>query len=384
MLDRRKDVGVIASEVTVSRSELSPDEPRFFLGIVSNVAHQAPRSLFNFRSYELAIVEFDDQGCCYDRAQMQGLANKLTEFAVQDAIIVVFVHGWKHDARSDDDNLTSFRHVLEETVGQEAQHSASMGSSSTGPRPVLGVFVGWRGMSLYDRFELSENLTFWDRQEAGRRVSVGSVRELFARLRSYRNKRRADGGAPLLVIVGHSFGGMIVYSALAQSLIEAATTPFGEVVPSFADLVLLVNPAVEAARYLPIQTLVDERRKAQQAVEQPPVFVCATAKNDWATGWAFPIGNAFSLLTESCKGPRERQSILNTIGHISWMKTHDLSVDPSANGTGDAAVPVLNPVGGGENGAKSVLGCSGNAGSNQRTQRHFQESFPEIHCEARI
>jgi len=128
---------------------------------------------------------------------------------------------------------------------------------------------------------------------------------------------------------------MIVYSALAQSLIEAAARPPGRAVPRFADLVLLVNPAVEAARYLPIQVLVEERRAAKQNVAQPPVFVCATAKNDWATGWAFPIGNAMSLVTESYKGSRERQAILHTIGHLSWMKTHDLSAE--------AGNYVLNP-----------------------------------------
>ena len=44
------------------------------------------------------------------------------------------------------------------------------------------------------------------------------------------------------MIVGHSFGGMIVFSALAQSLIEAASAPVGRLTPGFADLVLLVNP----------------------------------------------------------------------------------------------------------------------------------------------
>jgi hypothetical protein len=50
--------------------------------------------------------------------------------------------------------------------------------------------------------------------------------------------------APLLVIVGHSFGGMIVYSALAQSLIEAASTNKPHISTRFADLVLLVNPGL--------------------------------------------------------------------------------------------------------------------------------------------
>ena len=71
---------------------------------------------------------------------------------------------------------------------------------------------------------------------------------MFGRLRHYRNHRRKHGGSPLLVIVGHSFGGLVVYSALEQSLIEAASVAADHVVPSFADLVLLVNPAFTAMR----------------------------------------------------------------------------------------------------------------------------------------
>jgi pimeloyl-ACP methyl ester carboxylesterase len=187
-------------------------------------------------------------------------------------------------------------------------------------------------VSFYDRPDILDNATFWDRQGAGRRVAVGSVRELFGRFRHYRNRRKDAGFAPLLVIVGHSFGGMIVYSALAQSLIEAATPQTGLVSPRFADLVLLVNPAVEAARYLPIYDLVQVRMRQQTGVDQPPVFICATASNDWATKWAFPIGNALSLVTESYRGCQELQAMINTIGHLNWMKTHDLASAGAAPG----------------------------------------------------
>jgi hypothetical protein len=83
-----------------------------------------------------------------------------------------------------------------------------------------------------------------------------------------------------------------VYSALAQSLIEATSVPADEVTPRFADLVLLVNPAIERARYLPIYDLAQVRTFAGRSSAQPPVFICATATNDWATGLALPIGNA--------------------------------------------------------------------------------------------
>lgn len=305
---------------------LAPMKPAHFIGIMPNKPHQAPRGIFNMGRYELSIVEFDDQGRCHDRRQMDAIAAWLDASSERDAIIVTFVHGWKHDARSNDDNLANFKRILEQTVGQEAEAHVSDGGR---PRPVLGVFVGWRGMSLYDRFGISDNLTFWDRQDAGRRVAVGSVRELFGRFRHYRNRRKDAGGSPLLVISGHSFGGMIVFSALAQALIEAASTPISEVFPRFADLVLLVNPAIEAARYLPIYDLVQLRMKEGRGTDQPPIFVCATAKNDWATGLAFPIGNALSLLTESYRDSQERQAMVNSIGHLPWMKTHDLASNSS-------------------------------------------------------
>ena len=305
----------------VADGQLAPAKPRHFIGVAPNAAHQAPRGLFTMKSHELAIVEFDDQGRCYDRRQMDAVAGRLADLAERDVIIVVFVHGWKYDARTDDSNLSAFEHVLDQTVRQEADHTAGEGAA----RPVLGVFVGWRGLSIYDRFGIIDNVTFWDRQQAGQRVAVGSVRELFGRFRHYRNHRKDAGGAPLVVIVGHSFGGMIVYSALAQSLIEAASTTREEVTSRFADLVLLVNPAFEAARYLPIYDLVRERRNQKVGTDQPPVFVCATARNDWATGLAFPIGSVLSYLTERWRGVQERQAMVNTIGHLPWLKTHDLA-----------------------------------------------------------
>jgi hypothetical protein len=88
--------------------------------------------------------------------------------------------------------------------------------------------------------------------------------------------------------------------------------------------VLLVNPALEAVRYLPIYDLLKGRTDADRVVEQPPIFVCATATNDWATGIAFSIGNAYCLLTESWRGIEERQAMINTVGHLDWMTTHDL------------------------------------------------------------
>ena len=307
---------------------LAPVEPRKLAGIMPNAQHQTFHGFMTGAPYQLAIVEFDDQGRCYDRGQMDAVAERLDLLAPedrpaqgQDVILVVFVHGWKHDARSDDDNLSAFRVLLKETV-QHEQATASPGAEA---RQVLGVFVGWRGLSEFGLGDAIADATFWGRQAAAQRVATGSPRELFGRLRHYRNRRRKQGGNPLLVIAGHSFGGMIVFSALAQSLIEAASAPAGKMVPQFADLVLLVNPAIEGSRYLPIQDLVGSPAFKSRAIRQLPVFICAQAENDQPVGTWFPVGNIGHRLDEATIGDLEKECVTHAIGFVPTFRTHTLA-----------------------------------------------------------
>jgi hypothetical protein len=311
---------------------LAPVEPRKPAGIMPNAQHQTFHGFMTGAPYELAIVEFDDQGRCYDRGQMEGVAKRLDALAPEDAqqgqdvILVAFVHGWQHDARSDDDNLTAFRALLNETVEYEKSATAP----GAKPRPVLGVFVGWRGLSDFGLGDAIADATFWGRQAAGQRVATGSVRELFGRLRHYRNRRRENAGNPLLVIVGHSFGGMIVYSALAQSLIQAASAPVGKVTPEFADLVLLVNPAIEGARYIPIYDLVTGAEFRARTTTQLPVFICAQANNDQPVGLVFPLGNAGHAVDEATIGDLEKECVAHALGFVPSFRTHALA-GPTGN-----------------------------------------------------
>jgi hypothetical protein len=124
--------------------------------------------------------------------------------------------------------------------------------------------------------------------------------------------------------VGHSFGGMIVYSALEQSLIQAASAPAGRMTPEFADLVLLVNPAIEGARYLPIYDLVNEPFKAR-ATKQLPVFLCAQAENDQPVGLVFPLGNAGHAIDEATIGDLEKECVTHALGFVPSFRTHALA-----------------------------------------------------------
>ena len=82
--------------------------------------------------YSLSVIEFDDQGWYQDMEQREALMNFLDETANEDLLIVVFIHGWKHNAASADGNLRSFRALLRDARASEAQRAIS--------RRVLGVY----------------------------------------------------------------------------------------------------------------------------------------------------------------------------------------------------------------------------------------------------
>ena len=301
---------------------LSENSPWWRIGIAPDAArYNLHGTVFNGGNYIRLVVEFDDQGASYHERQMEWLEEQLEAYAGRHPIILVFVHGWKHNARARDPNLLAIDTVLQQT----AEAEAAVGSN----RPVIGIFVGWRGLSFYAGW--LTNLTFWNRKTAALRVALGSVRELFARLRRFRRQHDPESA---LVIVGHSFGGLIVYSAVAQAFVELALySTEDHIEPSFANLVLLVNPAFEAARYMPVFTLIERKAFARQ----PPVMISITGTNDNATGMAFPIGAWLGSIWEHGRTKRQKQAVMHTMGHLPWMRTHRATFSPAAATTSAAA-----------------------------------------------
>ena len=87
------------------------------------------------------------------------------------------------------------------------------------------------------------------RKAAALRVAQGSVREVLGLL----SRITAPQAGSVMLVVGHSFGGYIVYSALAQSLIMGSATPPDRPVPTaFADLVLLMGVPAPTVMEMPL------------------------------------------------------------------------------------------------------------------------------------
>ena len=282
--------------------------------------------------YTLGVVEFDDQGLTYPVAQLgpflEGLDQDNEDY--EGRLVLVFAHGWFHDARPDDTNLKFFSEMLEQFAAAETNAVAA--GVQKKPRRVVGVFLAWRGAAWMTPG--LEYLTFWSRKDAAHRIGERQVTDALLQIRqaAYRNAS-TDHAPNRFVIMGHSFGAALIYSATSQLLTNSLLTSPETGVAPLADAIILLNAAFEAARVHPLlaQALHDGHDR--------PVVTFLTAKNDRATGWMFPfarwINNVFGSFRD-VKNPiraeeiSQRSANARTIGHFSPFLTHDMTVVKSA------------------------------------------------------
>ena len=149
--------------------------------ITNNEQHEGKTCDWIFKdtpsACKLAVIEFDDQGLCFTPKRLFDIEDELKILEKENPIILVFAHGWRHNANKLDENLIRFQEVLGVTAKQQ--------NESGRKRPVLGVFLGWRGLSTHGN-DAWEYLSFWDRMQAAERVAHGSARELLGRLKAFR------------------------------------------------------------------------------------------------------------------------------------------------------------------------------------------------------
>lgn len=255
------------------------------------------------------FVEFDEFGNSFSRKQMNEAVYAASETIQGRKLVVVYVHGWHHSARPNDSDINEFKDLIAKT-----------GQWTT------GIYVGWRGDSIDNDITglgwVSNLLTFWDRKSTAHSVGAGGgVSELIRKLSS---ARMAYPGSRLMVI-GHSFGGAIVYSAISQTLVDqirvdSSTSP-GQSITTVADLVVLMNPAFEAMRLKP---LYDLGRSYNHNAYNPPRLVILTTLADWPTSNAFPLGRKLGTLFQAYPSSNYRSMNTTAIGHYEPFITHQL------------------------------------------------------------
>lgn len=297
-------------------------------------------SIERYLEYDLSFIEFTERGNLYDRTSSQRVLSHIQEQAnsPQGAAVFVFVHGWKHNARHDDSNVIQFREFLSRAAENEV----------VGKRKVIGLYLGWRG--AVTNIPALKETTYWARKSVAQEVGAGGVTEIFAKLHQVlvAQTDNQDLYKNSYVIIGHSFGGAIVLSALHDVLLKdlvAANTSISETpvrckkINRFADALILLNPAIEANK---VVLLKEAAARCVFDKNQAPLLHVLSSDGDNATRIFFPLGEYANIssplspkkLKRKVNGKDiildERELSLTTIGNIEQFRTAYLSFDKEA------------------------------------------------------
>lgn len=295
------------------------------------------------------VIQVDDYGSFWDpKEPAKALETIARESQRTNTIVVLFIHGWHHNASVDDSNAKDFaaslaqiRAKLDDNPGGKPgiYRQSRERLTGNGDVKVIGLYVGWRGKSLPMPLNY---ITFWGRKAAAERVGEGDLREFLLRLNGiYLDRNSAREGSrksPFMGMVsfGHSFGGQVLFKAVAgtleqvlvetTSLLSTKVSP-GEAKPlsGFGDIIVLVNPALEAFQYERIHRL---NKQIQYDRQQTPLFFVLSSETDFARQFFFPTGRWIDSLTSAPF--RDGQGALwkEALGEYEPQRTHSVEIVP--------------------------------------------------------
>lgn len=327
---------------TISLLSCTPNRPYRTDNPVVNVP------LGEGKSAPVAYVEFDEQGDLWQPER--DTSDQPTQFEravgliknTRTPLLVIYIHGWQNNADPKSGDVMQFNNAIRKLATTERVRSLNY--------DVVGVYIGWRGKHAYD--PLFKNLSFDKRKTAAIRLgnSLPLTETIFRLVHEARTKDR-PGAPSRAVLVGHSFGALVLERALQQAL---AGTLVAEQNPRRpADFVLLVNSAGEA---FPAKTTrdmlkrtfrVDPEQKCYKhhsgagrcAFKTEPWIVSVTSETDRATGSWFRVGTTvFGLgklfrtypARDANNQPTrisQREFFTTTQGHNRWLIDH--KVEPA-------------------------------------------------------
>ncbi len=281
----------------------------------ANTPGQPQYSVQRKGAYDLAFVEFGEQGSYQDPTQLENARDLIKN--TTRPLVLTYVHGWQNNARSGD--AEKFADLLRELSASEIVRAEHF--------HVIGVYLGWRGQST--KVPVAKELTFFSRKAAAERLAsnfdcydaIATVSE------SARKYHAAD--AQYTILLGHSFGGLVVERSVAHAInaeIHGRSTDPAKALP--ADLILLLNPASDSILTRQMISALYSRH-----LEDTREFVVSmTSTADAATGVAFPAGTTLAAATKGFNDVRvpgpgehtesERKFYTTTPGHNPFLINH--------------------------------------------------------------
>ncbi len=177
----------------------------------------------------LAFLEFDDMGEKWDQLSQPVTAGdeidnttqlsnaiKVVRSAVKQdpqALIITFIHGWKHNAGPDDTNIEGFKQVLNDFFDHRYK----------GHR-VVGIFISWRGNIVSEHWPVRQQFTYFNREATASRIPGPSLADALIAITTTAHEKDDASHHPLVVLVGHSFGGLLLERGISQTMVDQIKT----------------------------------------------------------------------------------------------------------------------------------------------------------------
>jgi hypothetical protein len=271
-----------------------------------NTAANPNNSVVAKNGYRIAFIEFGEQGSYQDPTQLK---NALDLVRITDKpLVITYVHGWQNNVESAD--VERFESLLARLNRAPAIRAVGF--------DVVGVYLGWRGKLT--PVPILKEISFGNRKATAERLA--SNYDCYDAIASISEEARKHGRPRnYTVLLGHSFGGLIVERAVAHA-VNAEIHGHADSDRSMpADLMIAVNPASDSILARQMITALYSRRTEHTR----PLFVSITSTGDWATGMFFPIGTGLASVTKGFNKVRppgpvnlpesERNFYTSTPGH---------------------------------------------------------------------
>jgi hypothetical protein len=303
-------------------------------------------------------------------------AMKPAKDELSQPIVLVFVHGWKHNASQkpvEDANVQGVkdflnalkRHYPDSWVRDNQFCEKRSPGCQLLRHPVIGIYIAWRGDSVSHYFPVARTFSVFDREATAYRVGNTSLTDAITEISAVAHPLDSDKDPyqPFLLMMGHSFGGLILERTLAQALMEHLDDPANsKFATSLADLVVYVNTAVAATDSKQVIDLL-ARHESEGGVlnshstgpldKRYPFIVSLSSVDDQATlslvtvGHGLPalgrklVGSARAHVPMLCYEPETKQAgriddfsqtdfFLHTAPHFEAMQSHEVKALPKS------------------------------------------------------
>jgi hypothetical protein len=333
------------------------------------------------------------------RSQLQALLDRLSQDGLKN-FVVVFVHGWRNSADLGNGNVADLR-TYAARAARNVVDRCIWGDARFCGMKVTAIFVGWRGArtdeasltnwgsaaakplcgekhcwvnSFFENWgSIGALFTLFDRKPVSETIApsvVSALRAVESQIGLQGAFSQVDlapcefkpprtdplgcstqgdnnsGPQSRMIVFGHSLGGNILATGLLDTTVKEVDrhVPGDFVPPPLGNLVVLINPASEAAKWTAIQRAVwnriamsdsDKGRDPDQKqgalffrAEQRPILISVTSARDWPPDGVWPSDCADLLrLVRKPNPDADTRAILRAFANEMRRRNMDIEYD---------------------------------------------------------